>query len=133
MTDHNSAVRSSEDEKYLQKLLHTWEETYKKGQLTLWTLLALLEQPHYVSSLRERIQQLTEGTMSAEEQSLYRSLRKLYDLEIVDYETRDGKKGPDRKYYRLTPIGEDLLNRFLERNIRLFLNDPIRSILEEER
>ena len=35
-------------DKLLSELLSAWEETYKKGQLTLWIFLALKEDKKYV-------------------------------------------------------------------------------------
>ena len=118
----------NEDE--LQKeLLDAWEETYKKGQLTLWIFLSLKEGPKYVSGLQESIELFSKGTIRAEEQSLYRTLRKFYHLKMVDFSSGKGHKGPDRKYYHLTPLGESLLQSFVERNILLFFEEPLKELL----
>jgi len=114
----------------LQKeLLGAWEETYKKGQLTLWIFLSLKEGPKYVSGLQESIERFSKGTIRAEEQSLYRTLRKFYHLKMVDFSSGKGHKGPDRKYYHLTPLGESLLQSFVERNILLFFEEPLKELL----
>jgi len=112
-----------------EELLTAWEETYKKGQLTLWIFLSLRAGPKYVSELQESIAGFSKGTIHAEEQSLYRTLRKFYHLKMVDFQTGKGHKGPERKYYRLTPMGEDLLASFIERNIRLFFEEPLKQLL----
>jgi len=117
------------DDKLHDELLGTWEETYKKGQLTLWIFLSLKEGPKYVSGLQESIERYSKGTISAEEQSLYRTLRKFYHLKMVDFSSGKGHKGPDRKYYQLTPLGESLLHSFVERNILLFFEEPLRELL----
>jgi len=117
------------DKELQGELLSAWEETYKKGQLTLWIFLALKEGPRYVSELQESIAQLSRGTIQAEEQSLYRTLRKFYHLKMVDYSAGKGHKGPDRKYYQLTELGHSLLQRFIERNIRLFFEEPLKTLL----
>jgi len=114
------------------ELLNAWEETYKKGQLTLWIFLALKEGPRYVSELQQAIVDLSKGTIQAEEQSLYRTLRKFYHLKMVDYSTGKGHKGPDRKYYALTKLGQNLLKSFIERNILLFFEDPLKTIMISE-
>jgi hypothetical protein len=67
-------------DKMHEELLNAWEETYKKGQLTLWIFLAL-------------------------------------------------KEGPDRKYYHLTPMGQSLLESFIERNILLFFDVSLKELL----
>ena len=117
------------DDTLHQELLSAWEETYKKGQLTLWIFLSLKEGPKYVSGLQESIQRFSKGTIHAEEQSLYRTLRKYYHLKMVDFSAGKGHKGPDRKYYYLTPLGASLLQSFVERNIKLFFDEPLKDLL----
>jgi len=117
------------DDALYEELLGAWEETYKKGQLTLWIFLSLKEGPKYVSGLQEAIKRFSKDTIHAEEQSLYRTLRKYYHLKMVDYSAGKGHKGPDRKYYHLTPLGESLLQSFVERNILLFFDEPLRKLL----
>jgi len=112
-----------------EELLNAWEETYKKGQLTLWIFLALKEGPKYVNELQETIERFSNGTIRAEEQSLYRTLRKFYHLKMVDYSSGKGHKGPDRKYYHLTSLGQSLLESFIERNILLFFEEPLKELL----
>lgn len=121
-------------EKLLSELLSAWEETYKKGQLTLWIFLALKEEKKYVDDIKLFVEEQSNHTMSCEEQSLYRNLRKYQHLGVVDFETRKGNKGPERKYYFLTDLGLSLLNQFIKRNISLFLNKKIMNllILEEQ-
>ncbi len=112
-----------------EELLSAWEESYKKGQLTLWIFLSLKEGPKYVSGLQESIERFSKGTIHAEEQSLYRTLRKYYHLKMVDFSAGKGNKGPDRKYYHLTPLGESLLSSFVERNILLFFDETLKELL----
>jgi PadR family transcriptional regulator PadR len=40
------------DEKLKTDLLTTWEETYKKGQLTLWIFLALRDGDKYMNEIK---------------------------------------------------------------------------------
>jgi PadR family transcriptional regulator PadR len=122
-----------EKDKMHEELLNAWEETYKKGQLTLWIFLALKEGPKYVNELQETIELFTKGTIRAEEQSLYRTLRKFYHLKMVDFSSGKGHKGPDRKYYHLTPLGQSLLDSFIERNILLFFDDSLKELLLTEK
>jgi DNA-binding PadR family transcriptional regulator len=116
-------------EKLQEDLLAAWEDTYKKGQLTLWIFLSLKEGSKYVTELQDSITRFSNGTMHAEEQSLYRTLRKFYHLNMVDFSSGKGHKGPDRKYYHLTPLGVSLLHSFIERNILLFFEDPLKELL----
>lgn len=114
----------------IEELLNAWEETYKKGQLTLWVFLALREGRKCVEEIKEFVERVSEGTMSCEEQSLYRNLRKFQHLKIVTYESKKVSKGPDRKYYYLTETGEELFKRFVERNILIFTKESIINLLK---
>jgi PadR family transcriptional regulator PadR len=107
----------------VNELLVIWEDTYKKGQLTFWLFLALKHGEKYVEEIQNFIQEFSDKTISYDEQSLYRSLRKFQHLEIVEFTLKPGNSGPERKYYRLTTSGMDLFKKFIERNIFL-LNTP---------
>jgi len=115
--------------KYKDELLITWEDTYKKGQLTLWIFLALKDGPKYVSEIRDFIKEFSEGTISCEEQSLYRALRKFKHLKMVEFSSGKGNKGPDRKYYQLSEIGLSILSDFIKRNIKLFFNQKLIELM----
>ena len=115
----------------VNELLNAWEETYKKGQLTFWVFLALVEGNKSVEEIKEFVENMSEGSMSCEEQSLYRNLRKFLNLGIVAYDSKRVSKGPDRKYYYLTDMGKDLFRRFVERNIRIFTKQSIINLLNQ--
>ena len=117
----------------LDELLLSWENTYKKGQLTLWIFMALQESRKYVDEIKSFIEEKSNGTISCEEQSLYRSLRKFEHIDVVAYELQEGNKGPDRKYYYMTDMGQELFNRFVNRNIRLFYSNEIINILKPKK
>lgn len=121
-----------DQDKLLSELLSAWEETYKKGQLTLWIFLALKEDKKYVDEIKSFVEAESNRTMNCEEQSLYRTLRKFQHLGVVDYKTGKGNKGPERKYYFLTDLGLSLLNQFISRNISLFFNEKIKNLLNME-
>jgi DNA-binding PadR family transcriptional regulator len=118
--------------KLKHELLQTWEETYKKGQLTLWVFLALKENPKYVPEIREFIISNSDNTIKCEEQSLYRTLRKFTHLDMIEFKTAPGNKGPERKYYQLTKMGAEVLDSFIERNIKLFYKDSIKKLLNSD-
>ena len=115
----------------LPDLLSSWEETYKKGQLTLWIFLALKDGEKYVDEIKEFILEKSQHTINCEEQSLYRNLRKYEHIGVVTYESKKGNKGPDRKYYYLTDLGNNLLEQFIERNIKLFFSTEINNLLKK--
>lgn len=115
----------------LLDLLSSWEETYKKGQLTLWIFLALKDGQKYVDEIKEFIETKSQNTISCEEQSLYRNLRKYEHIDVVSFKNKKGNKGPNRKYYFLTKMGNDLLEIFIERNIKLFFSNEINNLLKK--
>lgn len=114
----------------LNELLASWEDTYKKGQLTLWIFLSLRESTKYVEEIRDFIEKKSRGTITCEEQSLYRALRKYEHIDVVKHELRKGNNGPDRKYYYLTDLGKELFNRFVNRNINLLCSEEIQILLK---
>lgn len=116
----------------LTELLTVWEETYKKGQLTLWIFLSLKEGKKYVEEIKAFVEEESNNTMTCETQSLYRNLRKYQHIGVVDFENGEGNKGPDRKYYFLTELGKALVNSFIERNINLFYNKRIKNLIQSE-
>ena len=113
----------------LKELLLAWEETYKKGQLTFWILLSLREDKKYVDEIKSFVEEKSNQTINCETQSLYRVLRKFEHIGVVDYEARKGNKGPDRKYYFLTALGDELFAQFVKRNIHLFFSADIKKLL----
>ncbi len=118
--------------KQLAELLSAWEETYKKGQLTFWVFLSLKDGRKYVDEIKSFVEKESKHTMNCELQSLYRTLRKFQHLGVVDFETGRGYKGPERKYYFLTDLGENLLHSFITRNINLFFNKRIKNLINQE-
>ena len=101
-------------------LLAKWEEVYKKGLLSFWILLALQRRPAYAFEMNALIQQLSQGTISADDNSLYRALSRFEDMGLVASELQPSPSGPARRYYTLTSAGRQLLRRF---QFRLRLDD----------
>jgi PadR family transcriptional regulator PadR len=101
----------------LSELLSAWEETYKKGQLTLWIFLSLKDGNKYVDEIKSFVEEQSNQSMTCESQSLYRNLRKYQHIGVVDFVTGEGIKGPERKYYFLTDLGKQLLNQFVSRGV----------------
>ncbi len=122
----------SEKDKQFYELLAAWEETYKKGQLTLWIFLALKDGKKYVDEIKAFVEDASNQSMTCEEQSLYRNLRKYQHIGVVDYERGKGNKGPERKYFFLTALGRELLDHFVSRNINLFFNQKVKDLLKTE-
>jgi DNA-binding PadR family transcriptional regulator len=104
----------------VDELLKSWEEVYKKGLLTFWLLLFLHERPAYAYEASAAIGELSQGTLAADEKSMYRALNRFESLGIVSSELKQSAIGPARRYYRLTETGASLLARFIQHNILVF-------------
>jgi PadR family transcriptional regulator PadR len=116
-------------DKYERKLLEGWEEVFKKGQLTLWIMLALKDGPKHMSEIKEFIYRSTNGSLSADDKSMYRALRRYYDTELVEYTERPGKGGPDLKVYSLSSVGAKVLDAFVKRNIvDVYFNKKVKEL-----
>lgn len=102
---------------YQQSLLISWEEIFKKGQLTLWIALALKDGPKHMAEIKDFIIKLTNGTTDVDDRSIYRALRRYYTADIVAYNTEPSSSGPERKIYYLTNNGAILVDAFCKRNI----------------
>ena len=102
---------------YEQTLLTGWEDVFKKGNLTFWIMLALKDSPKHMAEIKSFITDTTGGTISADDQSMYRALRRFNDAQLVTYVTAPSESGPDLKIYKISHIGRNILQLFIERNI----------------
>jgi DNA-binding PadR family transcriptional regulator len=105
-------------------LLHQWEESYKKGLLSFWILFSLTQRSMYAYEMKEEIVKFSQGSISADDNSIYRALKRFTRTELIKGKMSPSPSGPDRKYFSLTPLGTDLLRRFIERNILIFQSEP---------
>lgn len=111
--------------KYENQLLAGWEEIYKRGQLTLWILVALLDSPKHMSAIKDYIETHTNNMLTADDQSMYRALRRYDEAELVSFRSIQSASGPDKKIYSLTSTGENVLRQFIARNITALVNEPM--------
>lgn len=102
------------------ELLNKWEETYKKGSLSFWILLLLYERPSYPYEMSAEVAKISQGTISVDDNSIYRALNRFESVGIVKSELQQSNTGPQRKYYSLTNRGVSLLTEFIQRNIQVF-------------
>ena len=114
----------------LEDLLAQWEDTYKKGLLSFWLLLLLAQRKAYPYEMKDAIAEISRHTIIAEENSIYRALRRLAESGIVGSEVQPSETGPDRRYFYLTPLGKELLAAFTERNIRVFQHPEVDFLLD---
>jgi PadR family transcriptional regulator PadR len=121
----------------IQESLLQWEENYKRGLLSFWMMLLLAGQEMYAYEMQAAVEALSQGTLSASENSIYRALRRFTEAGLVRSEVQPSDLGPPRRYFSLTPAGRELLEAFIRRNILVFQSPPvaetIRGVLESEK
>lgn len=116
-----------------KKLLNDWEAVFRQGLLSFWVFLSIQDEEKTVGEIKERVSELTNGTYETSEQSLYRALRKYYDLELVDFREIETPGAPKRKLYVLSEIGKKVFHDFCQRNIKLFTQqDVVKHLTEKE-
>ncbi len=116
---------------YEQTLLQGWEDVHNKGQLTLWVLLALSDGAKHMSSIKEFISGMAK-TLTPDDKSVYRALRRYRDSDLVEYQTVPSTSGPDLKIYSLSSTGKRVLASFLERNISgIYYQPTVRTLIEK--
>ena len=117
------------------ELLNKWEETYKKGLLSFWILLLLYERPSYPYEMSAEVTKISQGTISVDDNSIYRALNRFESVGIVKSELQQSNTGPQRRYYSLTSKGKVLLTEFTQRNIQVFetpsVSQRISTVLQD--
>lgn len=78
----------------------------RKGVLEFCILSTLYKERMYASDI---LGKLKEAKMLVVEGTLYPLLTRLKNAGLLEYEWEESQSGPPRKYYLLTPIGEDFL------------------------
>ena len=78
----------------------------RKGMLEYCILLVRPREPSNASDI---IQNLKEARLIVVEGTLYPLLTRLKNDELLSYEWVESTQGPPRKYYKLTPKGEEFL------------------------
>ena len=119
------------EEHYIDNLLTQWEENYKKGLLSFWLLLLLAQRKAYPYEIKAAIEQLSQNTISADDNSIYRALNRLAETGVVNSEVLPSETGPSRRYFFLTDLGRDLLTRFITRNILVFEHPQVAELIQK--
>ncbi len=83
----------------------------RKGLLEFPILLILAEGEMYASDI---LRKLKAADLIIVEGTLYPLLSRLRKNGLVEYEWKESKSGPPRKYYTLTKVGERVLDELLE-------------------
>ena len=99
---------------------------YKKGVLGLCVLSLLRKQDRYGYEISDYLSQhidIADGTV-------YPLLRKLKADGLVTTYLQEESGGPPRKYYKLTPLGEDVYH--MDRAEYLRFAEIVRELLKED-
>lgn len=119
---------------YVNELVAEWDEVYKKGQLSLWVLLAVSDGKKYAAEIAEFMYQATNGTFEVQEQSLYRALRRFKGMGMVLVTEEDSPNGgPRRKFYELTAVGKTVLAAFIDLHVGPLIDPAMMRLLERAR
>lgn len=114
----------------MDDLLETWEGTYKKGLLSFWILLLLDQRPTYAFEMNPLIRELSQGSISADDNSLYRALNRFEQVGLISSQRQPSELGPARRYYSLTAAGRDLLIQFTRRNLLVFQTPAVAAAIQ---
>ena len=79
----------------------------RKGVLELCILSIIAEEEVYPSDI---IQKLKESELIVVEGTLYPLLTRLKNAGLLHYTWKESTSGPPRKYFHITPEGQDFLN-----------------------
>ena len=112
------------------ELLTNWEGTYKKGLLTFWILLLLDQRPTYAFEMNRLIQELSQESISADDNSLYRALNRFEGMGLITSQRQPSEVGPARRVYSLTGAGRELLVQFTQRNLLVFQSPPVAQAIQ---
>ncbi|MDR1585736.1 MAG: PadR family transcriptional regulator [Prevotellaceae bacterium] len=78
----------------------------RKGFLEYFILLILKKKPAYAPDI---IAELKEAKLIIVEGTLYPLLTRLKNMQLLNYRWEESTQGPPRKYYEMTPKGEEFL------------------------
>lgn len=104
-------------------LLPKWEDSFKKGLLSFWILYSLTRRPMYAYEMKNEILGISQGSISVEENSIYRALKRFIETGLINSKIQASQNGPARKYFTLSPLGTELLRQFTKRNLLVFQNE----------
>ena len=83
----------------------------RKGLLEFPILLIVAEKEVYAYDI---LKQLKSADLIVVEGTLYPLLSRLKKSGLVDYTWRESTSGPPRKYYKITKVGERVLDELIE-------------------
>ncbi len=101
---------------------------------TIHVLLALRDEPIHGYSIRQRVLEVTEGSVALDPGGLYRLIARLEReglVESVDQPDHIASNDTRRVYYTLTAAGRDVLREEATRLARLVAHPAFRAALQQ--
>ncbi|MDR3377168.1 MAG: PadR family transcriptional regulator [Verrucomicrobiae bacterium] len=95
----------------------------RKGLLEFLVLQIIAAEKVYVADI---LKQLSTTQFATQEGTLYPLLSKMRREELLDYEWQESEAGPPRKYYKLTPKGQEQLRDTLQ--YWMEINDTVKRL-----
>lgn len=123
--DHNELSQ------YDQDIVSSWQEVTKRSQLTLWILLVLHRGAGDMACIKEGVEALSCGVVSADDKSMYRALRRFEDIELIESRAEKSPNGPDKKVFTLTGRGGRVLRAYIKECIEpTYLNTNVVALMK---
>jgi len=89
-----------------QEMLKKWQSQLRKGTLELCVLGLIAQGDSYAFAM---LQALQAAGQEISEGALYPLLKRLQKDGLISSYWRESDSGPPRKYYQLTPVGQQVL------------------------
>lgn len=108
-------------------LLKKWQSQLLKGTLELYILGSIAQQDRYAFEIIQALKAL-EGLVS--EGSIYPLLKRLEKEGLITTYWRESQGGPPRKYYQLTPDGQENFSQMRQEwhHFSSFLNHHLQGV-----
>ncbi len=100
----------TEPENHLKKFQK--EMSAGSVSLVLLAVLAQAREPMYGYLIAKRLGDAGESVLAGKQSALYPVLRNLCAAGLLDSEVEPSIAGPPRRYYRVTPLGRDVLEQW---------------------
>lgn len=81
--------------------------------LVLLAVLAQSDEPMYGYLIAKRLADGGEGVLAGKQSALYPVLRNLSAAGLLDSEVEPSVAGPPRRYYRINPLGREVLAEWI--------------------
>lgn len=94
-------------------LLSSWNDMHKKSQVIFLVLSSLVERDRATDEVAAFVDEISDGHLSVDPKSLYRTLARLVDNGLLGYdEVPVPRSGVRRKVYGLTESGSRVLGAY---------------------